>query len=144
MGVDPLTALLPVLGEILDECRVVVTDARGRVIGTDAAQHRLTSSAAQIRDPATGAVVGAVDVTGPAHPVHPTTAALLLAAARLAEGLLRAQAAARDLTRPGAVLSLDGQTGERTQRCGHDHHPRRPGRCGNAIPSLALVRSCVG
>jgi len=109
MGVDPLTALLPVLGEILDECRVVVTDARGRVIGTDAAQHRLTSSAAQIRDPATGAVVGAVDVTGPAHPVHPTTAALLLAAARLAEGLLRAQAAARDLTRPGAVLSLDGQ-----------------------------------
>jgi len=88
---------------------MVVTDARGRVIGADAAQHRLTSSAAQIRDPATGAVVGAVDVTGPAHPVHPTTAALLLAAARLAEGLLRAQAAARDLTRPGAVLSLDGQ-----------------------------------
>ena len=108
MGVDPLTALLPILGEILDECRVVVTDARGRVIGTDAAQHRLTSSAAQIRDPATGAVVGAVDVTGPAHPVHPTTAALLLAAARLAEGLLRTQAAARDLARPGAVLSLDG------------------------------------
>src|SRR6185312_7500765 len=89
-------------------CRVVVTDARGRVIGADAAQHRLTSSAAQIRDPATGAVVGAVDVTGPAHPVHPTTAALLVAAARLAEGLLRTQAAARDLARPGAVLSLDG------------------------------------
>jgi len=41
--------------------------------------------------------------------VHPTTAALLLAAARLAEGLLRAQAAVRDLARPGAVLSLDGQ-----------------------------------
>ena len=109
MGVDPLTALLPVPGDILDECRMVVTDARGRVIGADAAVHRFTSSAAQIRDPATGAVVGAVDVTGPAHPVHPTTAALLLAAARLAEGLLRAQAAARDLTRPGAVLSLDGQ-----------------------------------
>ena len=109
MGVDPLTALLPVLGEILDECRMVVTDVHGRVIGADAARHRFTSSAAHIRDPATGAVVGAVDVTGPPHPVHPTTAALLLAAARLAEGLLRAQAAARDLTRPGAVLSLDGQ-----------------------------------
>src|SRR4051812_11917518 len=112
MGLDPLTALLPVLGEILDECRMVVTDARGRVVGADAAQHRFTSSAAQIRDPVTGAVVGAVDVTGPSHPVHPTTAALLVAAARLAEGLLRAQAAvreARDLARPGAVGSLDGQ-----------------------------------
>ena len=32
MGVDPLTAVLPVLGDILDECRMVVTDAQGRVI----------------------------------------------------------------------------------------------------------------
>ena len=90
MGVDPLTAVLPVLGDILDECRMVVTDAQGRVIGADAARHRFTSSAAQIRDPETGAVVGAVDVAGPSHAVHPTTVALLLAAARLAEGLLRA------------------------------------------------------
>jgi hypothetical protein len=116
MGVDPLTAVLPVLGDILDECRMVVTDAQGRVVGADVARHRFTSSAAPIRDPETGAVVGAVDVTGPAHAVHPTTAALLLAAARLAEGLLRAQAAvreARHLTRlgdaPGAVLSSDGR-----------------------------------
>ena len=115
MGVDPLTAVLPALGDILDECRMVVTDAQGRVIGADAARHRFTSSAAQIRDPETGAVVGAVDVAGPSHAVHPTTAALLLAAARLAEGLLRAQAAvreARHLARlgdaPGAVLSADG------------------------------------
>ena len=90
MGVDPLTAVLPVLGDILDECRMVVTDAQGRVVGVDAARHRFTSSAAQIRDPETGVVVGAVDVAGPSHAVHPTTAALLLAAARLAEGLLRA------------------------------------------------------
>jgi hypothetical protein len=116
MGVDPLTAVLPALGDILDECRMVVTDAQGRVIGADAARHRFTSSAAQIRDPETGAVVGAVDVAGPSHAVHPTTAALLLAAARLAEGLLRAQAAvreARHLARlgdaPGAVLSADGR-----------------------------------
>ena len=111
MGVDPLTAVLPALGDILDECRMVVTDAQGRVIGADAARHRFTSSAAQIRDPETGAVVGAVDVAGPSHAVHPTTAALLRAAARLAEGVLRAQAAvreARDLARPGAVLSPDG------------------------------------
>jgi len=48
MGVDPLTALLPVLGEILDECRMVVTDVHGRVIGADAARHRFTSSAAAV------------------------------------------------------------------------------------------------
>ena len=40
----------------------------------------------------------------------------------------------------GEGYRLDGQTGERTQRCGHDRHPRR----GNAILSLALVRSCFG
>jgi hypothetical protein len=116
MGVDPLTAVLPLLRDTLDECRMVVTDAQGRVVGADAARHRLTSSAARIRDPETGAVVGAVDVAGPPHAVHPTTAALLLAAARLAEGLLRAQAAvrqARHLARlgdaPGAVLAPDGR-----------------------------------
>jgi hypothetical protein len=116
MGVDPLTAVLPLLDDILVECRMVVTDAQGRVVGTDAARHHFTSSAAPIRDPETGAVVGAVDVTGPSQTVHPTTAALVAAAARLAEGLLRAQAAVRDarhLARlgdaPGAVLSADGR-----------------------------------
>jgi len=46
MGVDPLTALLPVPGDILDECRMVVTDARGRVIGADAASRRAAGRAA--------------------------------------------------------------------------------------------------
>jgi len=116
MGVDPLTAVLPVLGDLLDECRMVVADAQGRVVGADAGRHRFTSSAAPIRDPETGALVGAVDVAGPPQAVHPTTAALLLAAAGLAEGLLRAQAAvreARHLARlgdaPGAVLAADGR-----------------------------------
>ena len=116
MGVDPLTAVLPLLDDMLAECRMVVTDAQGRVVGADAAPHRFTSSAAPIRDPETGAVVGAVDVTGPSNAVHPTTAAVIAAAARLAEGLLRAQAAVRDarhLARlgdgPGAVLSPEGQ-----------------------------------
>ena len=49
MGVDPLTAVLPPLGDILVECRMVVTDAQGRVVGADAAPHRFTSSAAPIR-----------------------------------------------------------------------------------------------
>ena len=121
MGVDPLTAVLPVLGDILVECRMVVTDAQGRVIGADAARHRFTSSAAQIRDPETGAVVGAVDVAGPSHAVHPTTAALLLAAARLAEGLLRAQAAvreARDLGRRPGRRALPGRARARGRAAG--------------------------
>lgn len=116
MGLDPLTAVVPLLDDILVECRMVVTDARGRVVGADAAPHRLTSSAAPIRDPETGAVVGAVDVTGPSTAVHPTTLAVIAAAARLVEGLLRAQAAVRDarhLARlgdePGAVLAPDGR-----------------------------------
>ena len=90
MGVDPLRAVLPLLGDILVECRMVVADAQGHVVGEDTARHRFTSAAAPIRDPETGVVVGAVDVTGPSRTVHPTTTALLLAAARLAEGLLRA------------------------------------------------------
>jgi hypothetical protein len=113
MGVDPLRAVLPLLGDILVECRMVVADAQGHVVGEDSAQHHFTSAAAPIRDPETGAVVGAVDVTGPARTVHPTTSALLLAAARLAEGFLRAQVAVRDARRlgdgPGAVLSSDGR-----------------------------------
>ena len=73
-------------------------------------------AAAPIRDPETGAIVGAVDVTGPSRTVHPTTSALLLAAARLAEGFLRAQVAVRDARQlahlgdaPGAVVSPDGR-----------------------------------
>ena len=105
MGVHPLTAVLPLLRDTLvavaDECRMVVTDPQGRVVGEDGARHRFTSAAAPIRDPETGTVLGVVDVTGPVSMVHPTTSALVLAAARLAEGLLRTQAAVRDARRLG-------------------------------------------
>jgi hypothetical protein len=127
MGAHPLTAVLPLLRDTLvavaDEYRMVVTDAQGRVVGEDGREHRLTSAAAQIHDPETGAVVGAVDVTGQAGTFHPTTLALVVAAARLAEGLLRTQLAVRDeqlLARnlphllglrdePGALLSPTGR-----------------------------------
>jgi hypothetical protein len=113
MGVDPLRAVLPLLEDILVECRMVVTDAQGRVVGEDTERHHLTSAAAPFHDPETGAVVGAVDVTGPPRPVHPTTSALLLAAARLAEGILRTQVAVRDARpaadAPCAVLRPDGR-----------------------------------
>lgn len=87
------------------------------------AYHSWTCAASPIHDPETGTVVGAVDVTGPAPTFHPTTLALVVAAARLAEGFLRTQVAMRDerlLSRnlphlvglrdePGALLSPSGR-----------------------------------
>jgi len=58
--------------------------------------HRWTCAAAPVHDPETGAMIGAVDVTGPQRTFHPTTLALVVAAARLAEGFLRTQLAVRD------------------------------------------------
>ena len=101
----PLAAVLPqlrdTLGEIADEAThsMIVTDAQGQVLwgtGPSDTRHSWTSAAAPIHDVETGAVVGAVDVTGQARPFHPTTLALVVAAARLAEGLLGAQVAMRD------------------------------------------------
>jgi hypothetical protein len=85
--------------------------------------HRWTCAAAPVHDPETGAVIGVVDVTGPERTFHPTTFALVVAAARLAEGFLRTQLAVRDerlLARnlphlvglrdePGALLSPSGR-----------------------------------
>ncbi|MEQ3541581.1 GAF domain-containing protein [Pseudonocardia tropica] len=87
------------------------------------AYHPWTCAAAPVRDPATGRVVGTVDVTGPEESFHPTTLALVTAAARLAEHRLLAIAEAHDrrlreeywphLTRlggaPGALLSAHGR-----------------------------------
>lgn len=51
--------------------------------------HPWTCAGAPIKDPRTGHVVGAVDVSGPARTVHPTTLALVDTVARLAESRLR-------------------------------------------------------
>ena len=51
--------------------------------------HSWTCAGAPIRDPRTGQVLGAIDVSGPAKTVHPTTIALVDAVARLAESQLR-------------------------------------------------------
>lgn len=53
--------------------------------------HPWTCAGAPIKDPRTGQVIGAVDVSGPARSVHPTTLALVDAIARLAESQLREQ-----------------------------------------------------
>jgi GAF domain len=51
--------------------------------------HPWTCAGAPIRDPHNGRVLGAIDVSGPAKTVHPTTLALVDAVARLAESHLR-------------------------------------------------------
>lgn len=51
--------------------------------------HSWTCAGAPIRDPRTGRVLGAIDVSGPAKTVHPTTIALVDAVAKLAESQLR-------------------------------------------------------
>ena len=50
--------------------------------------HPWTCAGAPIRDPRTGQVIGAVDISGPAATVHPTTVALVDLVARLAESRL--------------------------------------------------------
>jgi hypothetical protein len=58
--------------------------------------HPWTCSAAPLRDPATGDLLGVVDLTGPLRTVHPHSLALVTAAAREAETLLRADQGRRD------------------------------------------------
>jgi hypothetical protein len=133
---DPLATAIPLLSDTLvriaDEAShtMVVTDADGRVLWRDARRdrtgrprHDWTPAACPVHDPDAGAVIGAVDVDGPVRTVHPTTPALVSAAARLAESLLVAQQAVRDellLTRhlalldradggPAALLALSGR-----------------------------------
>ncbi|MFD9737990.1 GAF domain-containing protein [Umezawaea sp. NPDC059074] len=85
--------------------------------------HGWTCAASPVHDPDTGTTIGAVDISGPLHTVHPAMGALVSAAARLAESELRLRQAARDeLLRsrnmrhlialrgePGALLSPTGR-----------------------------------
>lgn len=66
--------------------------------------HAWTCAGAPIQDPRTGHVIGAVDVSGPASTVHPTTIALVDLVARLAESQLR-EAHTRTLDRLRAVAA---------------------------------------
>ena len=61
-----------------------------------AESHQLwTCAAAPLHDPMTGRLLGAVDLSGPAHTVHASTVALVDAVARLAELEIRQAAMAR-------------------------------------------------
>lgn len=83
--------------------------------------HAWTCAGAPIRDARTGAILGVVDVSGPAATVHPTTIALVSAVARLAESRLRethllgldrlrqvASPMLARLGRPGLAVDPDG------------------------------------
>jgi GAF domain len=58
--------------------------------------HNWTCAAAPVHDPGTGAILGAIDVTGPWHTMHPALLSLVTVTAQLAEGQLRARLSASD------------------------------------------------
>ncbi|MFB9903668.1 GAF domain-containing protein [Allokutzneria oryzae] len=76
--------------------------ALGRPVQIHSAEHLVrsyhswTCAASPVRDPDSGELLGVVDVSGPLHTGHPAIAALVEAAARLAEAQLRAELTARD------------------------------------------------
>jgi GAF domain len=83
--------------------------------------HPWTCAAAPVHDPRTGALLGVVDISGPAATVHPAAVALVGTAVRLAEAeLWRAREAGLDVLRavaapvlrrvrgPAAVVDPDG------------------------------------
>jgi hypothetical protein len=71
--------------------------------------HSWTCAAAPILDPVTGELIGVVDVSGAAATVHPSTLALVDAAARMAESYLREEHhAALDALRATAAPMLAG------------------------------------
>lgn len=69
--------------------------ASGRAVQVFSAEHFVrshhawTCAGAPIRDPRSGEVLGAIDVSGPAATIHPTTLALVDTVAKLAESELR-------------------------------------------------------
>lgn len=83
--------------------------------------HSWTCAACPIRDPDTGAVLGAIDLSGPLHTMHPALLALVVAAARMVENELRWRLVASDdlfrhrnehhLAEPGRDVALLSSTG---------------------------------
>jgi hypothetical protein len=58
--------------------------------------HAWTCAAAPVHDPDTGAILGAIDISGPLHTVHPAMRQLVAATAQLAENQLRVRLAIDD------------------------------------------------
>jgi hypothetical protein len=58
--------------------------------------HAWTCAASPVHDPDTGAILGAIDISGPLHTVHPAMMQLVSATAQLAENQLRVHLAIAD------------------------------------------------
>ena len=88
--------------------QAIGTNAMGTTLAVDApvqihsaehlvrTYHAWTCVAAPVHDPDTGAILGAVDVSGPLHTVHPALVQLVSATAQLAEHQLRVRLAIAD------------------------------------------------
>ena len=103
------------------------TNAMGTTLAVDApvqihsaehlvrAFHAWTCAAAPVHDPDTGAILGAVDISGPLHTVHPAMVQLVSATAQLAENQLRVRLAIADerlrVRNMPHLTSLRGHTG---------------------------------
>ena len=85
--------------------------------------HAWTCAAAPVHDPDTGALIGAIDISGPLHTAHPAMVQLVAATAQLAENQLRVRLAiageqlrVRNMPhlaslrgRPGALVTATGR-----------------------------------
>ncbi len=114
---------------------MIGTNAMGTTLAVDApvqihsaehlvrTYHAWTCAAAPVHDPDTGNILGAIDISGPLHTVHPAMVQLVSATAQLAENQLRVRLAIADerlrvrnmphLTslrgRSGALLTASGR-----------------------------------
>lgn len=77
--------------------------------------HSWTCAAAPVHDPDTGTILGAIDISGPLHTVHPAMVQLVSATAQLAENQLRVRLAIADerlrIRNMPHLASLRGETG---------------------------------
>jgi hypothetical protein len=77
--------------------------------------HAWTCAAAPVHDPDTGDILGAIDISGPLHTVHPAMVQLVAATAQLAENQLRVRLAIADerlrVRNMPHLTSLRGQAG---------------------------------
>jgi hypothetical protein len=77
--------------------------------------HAWTCAAAPVHDPDTGTILGAIDISGPLHTVHPAMKQLVSATAQLAEHQLRVRLAIEDerlrVRNMPHLASLRGQAG---------------------------------
>jgi Transcriptional activator of acetoin/glycerol metabolism len=84
--------------------------------------HAWTCAAAPVHDPETGAILGAIDISGPLHTVHPAMVQLVSATAQLAEHQLRVRLAIADeqlrVRNMPHLASLRGRAGALVTRTG--------------------------